>query len=510
MSWHGWKTRWHGQGGGREVLRLAIPLILSNSFWTLQITIDRIFLSQADSENVGAAMSAVVFFWTFFTLFQTTAAYATTFVAQYIGAGQRERVGPVVWQSLYFSAVSGVVFLLLLPFVDPLIALGGHAPEIQALEAVYLKCLCFAALPMLLTAAATSFFLGRGQNWPVMLVNALGMLVNAVLDYAWIDGNLGFPAWGIEGAGWATVVGSWASALLGFGFLLHPRYCMEFAILKGWRIDKPLLRRMLWYGLPGGLQLMIEGLAFSVVINLIGLLGKVEHSATSIAFTLNLLAFLPTMGIGQAVGILVSQRLGENRPDIAERTTWSGFALAWTFMAVIGSTYVLLPDVYLTLFETKEGKNIWPEVAALVPILLRFVTLYCLFDSMNLVFSFALKGAGDTRFVTLAALVLAWPIMVLPTWAAWYYDWGLLWAWTFVSAYVVVLAFTFLTRFIRGKWKTMRVIEMASTESVPNGETVQGEEPVTGHLPVPVADGLLLGGTSPREAWEGQPSAPAP
>jgi MATE family multidrug resistance protein len=78
---------------------------------------------------------------------------------------------------------------------------------------------------------------------------------------------------------------------------------------------------------------------------------------------------------------------------------------------------------------------------------------------MNLVFSFALKGAGDTRFVTVAALALSWPLMVVPTWAAWRYGWGLEPAWCFASAYVIALALLFLYRFRSGRWKTMRVIE---------------------------------------------------
>ena len=82
-------------------------------------------------------------------------------------------------------------------------------------------------------------------------------------------------------------------------------------------------------------------------------------------------------------------------------------------------------------------------------------------------FSFALRGAGDTRFVTAVALGLALPIMVVPTWLAWHYDWGLYWAWAFASAYIIALATTFVLRFRHGAWKSMRVIE--STAPAPVG-----------------------------------------
>ena len=76
-----------------------------------------------------------------------------------------------------------------------------------------------------------------------------------------------------------------------------------------------------------------------------------------------------------------------------------------------------------------------------------------------------LAGAGRRAtalvLVTIVALGLAWPLMVLPTWAAWYYEWGLYWAWGFASAYIISLALTFLLRFRAEKWKSMRVIEQA-------------------------------------------------
>ncbi|HJT79454.1 MAG TPA: MATE family efflux transporter, partial [Gemmataceae bacterium] len=146
-------------------------------------------------------------------------------------------------------------------------------------------------------------------------------------------------------------------------------------------------------------------------------------------------------------------------PERAARTTRLGLALALAYMAAVGLGYVLLPGPLVALFHSDEDPERWGQVAALVPVLLRFVAVYSLFDAMNLTVSFALRGAGDTRFVTAAALALSWPVMVVPTWAAWHFGWGLYWAWVFASLYIALLALTMLLRFRQGKWRTMRVIE---------------------------------------------------
>jgi MATE family multidrug resistance protein len=455
-----WKERWQQEGGGRELLRLALPLILSSSFLTLQLFIDRVLLSRASSAAVAASMPAALLYWTLLTLLQNTASYATTFVAQYTGAGRLHRVGPAVWQSLYFSVVAGLVFLALLPLAHSLVALGGHSAEIQELEATYFRCLTFAALPALIVYSVNSFFAGRGDSWTVLLIDAVGLSVNAILAYALISGHWGLPALGIAGAGTATVIGSSTSAVLALVLFFRPRYRIVYGTLSGWRFDSDLFRRLMRFGFPNGIQWMLDAFAFTVFLFLVGRLGEVALAATNIAFAINFLGLVPMLGMGQAVGVLVGQRLGQDRPELAERSAWTGFRMAALYVCAMGVLYALAPGVFVWFFESEHDGH-WPAVAQAVPVLLRFVAVYCAFDSMSIVFSFALRGAGDTRFVTVVVLTLAWPLMVLPTWAAWYFGWGLYWAWAFASAYIIALGFTFLFRFRMGRWKTMRVIEKA-------------------------------------------------
>jgi len=461
-----WTEGWRSEGGGRELLKLAFPLILSNSFWTLQITIDRVLLSQLDPDAVGAAMAAVLIFYTPLILLQFTASYATTFVAQYVGAGRPERVGPAIWQALHFSVITGLAFLGLVPLAGDLMLLVGHEPRLAAMETVYFQCLCYSALPTLVTATTAAFFAGRGDSWTVLIINGSGLLVNAVLDYGLIFGKLGLPAWGMAGAGWATVLGVLASALVGLGLLFQRRYRKEYCTLSGWRFDGDLFWRLMRYGLPNGLHVAADTLAFTAFMLIVGLMGAEELAASSIAITINMVAFMPMLGMGQAVTVLVGQRLGQDRPDLAEQTTWTGFKLAWLYMFTVAVLYVAAPDIFLFLFRNGDDTAKWEAVSGLVRYLLRFVAFYSLFDSMLLVFSFALRGAGDTRFVTAVSLVLSWPIMVAPCWLV--YRWGLDLgvAWAAAAGYVVTVAVIFWLRFRMGKWKTMRVIETAPSLAV--------------------------------------------
>jgi MATE family multidrug resistance protein len=132
--------------------------------------------------------------------------------------------------------------------------------------------------------------------------------------------------------------------------------------------------------------------------------------------------------------------------------------MAWLYMTSIAILYVMIPNQFVALFRGHADVSS-DRLAIVVPVLLRFVAVYSLFDSMNAIFSFALRGAGDTLYVTAVSLSLSWPLLVLPTAVIWYFHWGLYWAWTCASVYVICVGLVFLNRFRRGKWKSMRVIE---------------------------------------------------
>jgi MATE family multidrug resistance protein len=403
----------------------------------------------------------MMWFWLGFGLLQVTAGYTSTFVAQYTGAGRPERIGPAVWQGIYFATLAGLAFLLVVPAAPMLIALGGHTDALQHLETIYLQCLACAALPMLVMSAINGFFSGRGQTWIVLFVEAAGTAVNIALAIPLVFGRAGFPELGIAGAGWATVAGSVASAVTALALFWQGRYRRQFATLAGWRFEAELFGRLMRFGGPAGVQMFLDVFVFHLFTQLVGRLGEAAMGATTLTIRLNMVAFLPMMGLGQAVSVLVGQRLGASRPDLAERSTYTGLRWVFGYMCVIATLYVTAPTLLVSLFESDHDAERFAAIKEAVPDLLLCVALYSLADAVNVTFAFALRGAGDTRFVSLLTFALAWPIMVIPTYVVVRLNASLYWAWGFVTLYILAMALCFLLRFRAGKWKSMRVIESA-------------------------------------------------
>lgn len=454
--------RWNAEGGYRQVLTIAFPLILSTGSWSLQHFVDRMFLAWHSPEAVAASTPAGILNYTLMSVFIGTAGYVSTFVAQYYGAGRHDRIGPCVWQGLYLSVLGALAMAVCIPLADPAFRLIGHTPEIQRQETAYFTVLCFGAFPAIACSALSGFFSGRGATWPVMWANLAATLVNVVLDYLLIFGVGGFPAMGIVGAAVATNLSMVASLLVYCALIFRQGPDRRFHVLRGWRFDPALCRRIIRFGLPSGVQFFVDLAGFTIFLLIIGRLGTESLAATNIAFNINMLAFMPMVGLGMAISVLVGQHLGRNNPTLAERCTTSGLHITLLYMGTVALLYVLTPELFLAPYAAGAEAERFEGIRRLAVVLLRFVALYSIFDVLSIVYAAALKGAGDTRFVMFMIAGFSGGVLVVPTYlAVERFGAGILTGWVIATVYVSLLGVAFYLRFRAGRWKRIRVIEQS-------------------------------------------------
>lgn len=457
----------HPPGGLRELLAVALPLVVSSGSWSLMYVVDRILLTHSSIDALAAAMPSGLLHWTLLSLPMGIAAYANTFVAQYEGAGRKDRVAAALWQAIHFSLLAGMAILAAVPWAPRLFEWLARDPDVRRLEIDYFKILCLGSWPTILAMALSCFYSGRGRTWTVMWVNLAGALTNIVLDYLLIFGCGPVPALGIEGAAIGHVLANTVTAVLYVGALLGDAEARGYGLGSAWRLDRELFQRLLRFGMPSGLQLFADIFCFTLFIQLVGQLGKEQLAATNLAFNLNSLIFVPVLGFGTAVMTLTGQRIGEGRPALAVRTTWLAFGIGGGYTLLFALVYLAIPDLLLLPYMSRANAADFAAVRHHVVLLLRFVSVYAIFDCMTIVFGGAIRGAGDTLFALLYLTATSFLLMVVPTYVAHYY-WhaGLLAAWTSATAFIVALGLGFLLRFQGGRWKTMRVIEQEASADV--------------------------------------------
>ena len=456
----------------RQVLMFALPLIISSGSWAVMHFVDRMFLMWHSVDAMTAALPAgmVSFLVVCFPL--GLVSYTNTFVAQYYGAGRPERIGPVVWQGALIALIATPLVMATYPLAPLLFDSGKLSQTVVGYEIEYYQILCFGAGGVILSGAYEAFFTGRGLTRTVLAVNLVAVVVNIVLDAVWIFGFAGFPPAGLAGAAWATVAAYWFKTAVLVALSLRKHEREMFHIVSGMRFDWSLFKRLVRFGTPSGLQFLIDMTGITIFIVLVKDLGDEAMAATNLAFNVNSFAFMPMVGLGIAASTLVGQRLGQQRPERATRAAWSAFALGMIYMGAISVVYVAIPKVLFAAHGALANAAEFGPTRDEAVILLRFVAAYCVLDAAAIVFSGALKGAGDTRFIFFVSIVMgvflvagAWIALQMPSHR-------LYWCWTVITLWVWLMGMIFFVRFLQGKWRDMRVIEQEPVldDLIPDGD----------------------------------------
>ena len=323
---------------------------------TLMLFTDRLFLSRYSLDAIAAAMPAGIASFLFLSFFMGVASYVNVFVAQYIGMNEPKKVGASLWQGLYFSFGSAGILALLYFLAGPLFNAAGHSPQVQKLEIQYFQILILGAGTSVCSSALSGFFSGRGLTRIVMLAHFTGAAINIPLDYCLINGIGPFPEMGIRGAGIATVT-AYSVIMIIFSVLIFTSSNeRKFGVISHWKLSPSIFFRLMKYGLPNGVQFFVDVFAFTAFVFLVGRLGKQFLAATNIVFSISTFAFLPMIGFGIGLSIMVGQALGRNRPEEAERATGSTLRITLAYMMSIALLFVLAPEWLMDLFRQRERR----------------------------------------------------------------------------------------------------------------------------------------------------------
>ena len=263
---------------------------------------------------------------------------------------------------------------------------------------------------------------------------------------------------GLWGAGLATTISMWCKVAVFAWLFFHPRN-HNLGTRSDWRINLPLMSRYFYFGIPNGIQFLVEGFAITFFFMVIPTISESASAAASVVFSINMLVIYPVFGLGMGCSTLVGQKIGEKAPELASRATWNALVLSTVYTALFAVLYVLVPNAFLIAHSTETGD--FKEIHGMVLLYLKFVAVYCIFDSIQIVFVSAIKGAGDTRFVVVVTLISSVLFVVAGSLGSRLFavpESKVNWWWICLTGWIFFLCFAYGWRFLQGKWKSMSVI----------------------------------------------------
>jgi MATE family, multidrug efflux pump len=448
----------HSAGGVREMLAIAFPMVISQGCDTVMIFTDRLFLSRLGPEAMSASMGGGLTSFMMMAFFLGLTGYATALVAQYLGAGQRTKCALVVTQALLIIAVAYPLILSARPLGHLLFRLFKPSPGQLALQRIYFDIMLYASCVGLLRNSLSCFFSGIGRTRVVMIATFVSLVVNIGANYVLIFGKFGFPALGIRGAAYGTILGGVVGLAVLVSAYLTREIRREFGVMQSFHFA-PILMKKLWrFGTPSGVEFLLNMLAFNALILTFHAVNATTSGAVTIVINWDMMAFIPLIGVNIGVTSLVGRYMGAGDPDSAHRATMSGLRLVsvYSFAALIA--FAVFPDTLVRLFLPAAQMAEHPGIFPMATFMLRMVSLYVMADAVMLVYGGALRGAGDTFWVMCASVLVHWLgagiLMILlrgykvsPE-SAWCVFVGILLSFTAV----------FFLRYRSGKWRALRVV----------------------------------------------------
>jgi len=440
------------RGSVREVIVLAIPVVLTHISITAMQIVDSVMVGQLGSPQLASVGFGGVWLWTVMCLFVGTTTCVQTFVSQHYGAGQHRECGGWAWQGLYALVPMSLAIGIALSFgAAALVEWLDPDPSIKPFAIDYLVARAFGAPGLTAAVAMGSFFRGLGDTRTPLYSSVAANLLNAVLDYGLIFGKLGLPELGVEGAGIASSIAEWVNFIILFAFFQRAKIAHAFAT----RIvspDRNQIRRLMRTGLPVGGQWWLEMASFALFLTLVARMGDAPMAASQAFISLLSISFMQAQGLGIAVSTLVGQYIGAKDFAAAERSFYSGIRLCLVLAGVVGMMLAFLPDQLLGIYSDD------PRVLELGRPLMMVGAIFQIFDALAIIADGGLRGAGDTRWPMIVRFLFAWFVFLPLAWLLGiFFEGGLTWAWIGGVIYIAALTWFLLRRFHGGTWKTIKI-----------------------------------------------------
>ncbi|OGS36102.1 MAG: hypothetical protein A2506_13825 [Elusimicrobia bacterium RIFOXYD12_FULL_66_9] len=416
----------------RSVLRLAVPIALTQIGMVLYSTVDMLFVGRLGPAAIASVGLGSMTFFTVFVVGMGVVMGIDSHSSKAFGAGRPDLCGQLLFHTLALALATAAALFSVYWLAGSIFRFIGIDPEVTLGAVAYLKILRWAIFPGLCFVACRQFLQSMNVTAPLVAAIVLGNVANALLDAGLVFGRFGLPALGLRGSAFASL-GANCVMLLVVALAARNRLRAASFRFHGWH--RNLFVDIFSLGLPGGVQMLVEVAIFSLVTALIGRLGAQTLAAHQLTLNLASATFMVPLGISHAAAVRVGQALGSGDPRTASAVGRAATLLGMTFMALTGLSFAAAPGFFLGLFGVGEA------VVRIATPLLYCSAAFQVFDGAQVVLSGALRGLGETKRPLIINLIGHW-LIGLPIGVALAFGlgWGATGLWIGLAAGLAVVA----------------------------------------------------------------------
>lgn len=404
MGSDGWR------GEFRATLRLAWPLALANLLQMLVHAVDVVFVARLGERELAASALGIALFGLLMWAFSGLTGIVAALIAEELGR-RRHAVREVrrsVRMGLWLALGSGLVGMAICWFGEAIMLASGQDAVLAQRAGSFLQIVMWAMIPMIASSVLRNFVSALGRPIFATAITGIALAASLLGNYAFVFGNLGAPALGLEGSALASVLTALVQLASYVVAILLDRRLRRYRIFGNWwRAEWDRLRTLLRLGSPVMVIIIAEAGLFSAAALLMGRIGASELAGHTVALQIAALAFQIPFGVGQAATIRVGYHYGAGDREAMGRAGWVGIAMGGSFMCLTAALMILAPVLLLRIYVDPAA----PENAAMVGFAVQYMVVaaaFQLFDGVQAVAAGSLRGLQDTRMPMLIAVFSYW------------------------------------------------------------------------------------------------------
>jgi len=392
----------------KKLMKISLPILLAQIAQNSMGLADTIMAGRVSSTDM-AAISVGASIWMPLVLFGHGLLLALPPTISYLnGSGQRHRIAHQVRQGIWLVLGVSIPLGLLIYFCEIPLQYMQMESKMSDLARDYLHAMLWGLPAYLMLINFRCLNDGIAKTKPAMVITFLGLLLNIPLNYIFIYGKFGMPAFGAVGCGIATAIVNWAMCLMMMFYSYtnaQERSLKVFSQL----IEMPnpkTLKKLLRLGLPIAIALCCEVALFAITSLMLSPLGSTVVASHQITLNTSSFIFMFPMSIGMATTILVGQALGTGSPQKAKKISYAALLLGLTVTIITALITIFFRYEIASIFVTDE------IVIAMAANLLLFAALYQFSDTIQMVVGGILRGYKDTKVILYITLFSYWVIGV--------------------------------------------------------------------------------------------------
>ena len=390
----------------RSLYSLSWPIFIDIFLHLATLLINTYMVSHVSTAYLAAMGVGNQIFDLFITIFTFISVGCSVVIAQYIGAGRREKASQAIHISIAFNFILGLASAsITLFFGYQILGIMNMPSHLMDDGYAYLSiigiCLIPEAISIILAACLRVYGKAQPAMWVTLIANIITITGNMIVLY----GFFGLPQYGLEGVAWSTVVGRIVAVILLF-YLLFYGLRIKFTpkLLVHW--SRNMLGKILHIGLPSAGENLVWILHFMTASAFIGLMGETALAAQTLYFQLSL--FIMLFGISISIGneILVGHLVGAKRFEDAYNRGLKSLKMGFYVTIGVVIIFWLLRDPII---------NGITDDHAIIELLLPLFLLSVFLEpgrTLNIVMVNALRASGDARFPLCTAIFFMWGVAI--------------------------------------------------------------------------------------------------